>query len=101
MIDLAFTSDYSENTFVTRFIMACFGAQAVLFGIMALILRWPARAFIVFALLLLPFFAFNWYFHYESPVLTSIGMLDFAGNTIMLILAVIGWRAARREEVAV
>jgi hypothetical protein len=31
-------------------------------------------------------------------VLTSIGMLDFAGNVTMLVLAIIGWRAARAEE---
>ena len=49
--------------------------------------------------LLLPFFVFNWYFHYRVPVLTSIGMLDFAGNVSMLVLAVIGWRAAPAEEV--
>jgi hypothetical protein len=33
-------------------------------------------------------------------VLTSIGMLDFAGNITMLACAIIGWRAARREEQA-
>lgn len=97
VIDLAFTPDYSTNTFVTRFMVACFGAQAVLFGIMALVLRWSSRAFLVFAVLLLPFFWFNWYFHYEVPVLSSIGMLDFAGNVTMLALALIGWRAARRD----
>ena len=51
------------------------------------------------AVLLLPFFVFNWYFHYEVPVLTSIGMLDFAGNVTMLALAIMGWRAAKAEAV--
>ncbi len=97
VIDLAFTPDYAVNTFVTRFMIACFGAQAVLFGAMAIFVKFTARAFAVFALLLLPFFVFNWYFHYELPVLSSIGMLDFAGNITMLALALIGWRAARRE----
>ncbi|MFL0357053.1 hypothetical protein ACI5KX_11325 [Erythrobacter sp. GH1-10] len=100
VIDLAFTPDYSENTFVTRFMVACFGAQAVLFGTMALVVRWSATGFLVFAVLLLPFFWFNWHFHYEVPVLSSIGMLDFAGNVTMLVLALIGLRAARREESA-
>ncbi len=98
VIDLAFTPDYTVNTFVTRFTVACFGAQAVLFGVMVIFVKFPAKAFAVFALLLLPFFVFNWYFHYELPVLSSIGMLDFAGNVTMLALALIGWRAARREE---
>jgi NADPH-dependent 7-cyano-7-deazaguanine reductase QueF-like protein len=70
----------------------------VLFGLITLVTRWTARSFAVFAVLLLPFFGFNYWFHYEVPVLTSIGMLDFAGNVTMLVLAIIGWRAARAEE---
>lgn len=98
VIELGFTAEYLENTYTTRFIMACFGAQAVLFGIMALAVRWTAKAFLVFAALLLPFFVFNWYFHYELQVLTSVGMIDFAGNLTMLVLALLGWRAAKRDE---
>lgn len=98
VIALAVTPAYQESTFLTRFTMACFGAQAVLFGLMALAVRWQARGFAVFAVLLLPFFGFNYWFHYELPVLTSIGMLDFAGNAVMLVLAILGWRAARADE---
>lgn len=100
VIALAVTEAYRDNSFLTRFTMACFGAQAVLFGLTALVTRWNARAFAVFAVLLLPFFGFNYWFHYEVPVLTSIGMLDFAGNVTMLVLAVMGWRAARISEAA-
>lgn len=98
VIELGFTEPDRANTFTNRFIMACFGAQAVLFGIMALVVRWRASAFLVFAILLLPFFVFNWCFHFELPVLTSYGMIDFAGNAVMLILALLGWRAARAAE---
>jgi hypothetical protein len=98
VIDLAITEAYRDNTFLTRFAMGGFGAQAVLFGLMALVVRWSARGFAVFAVLLLPFFGFNWSFHYEVPVLTSIGMLDFAGNVTMLVLALWGWRALRADE---
>ncbi|WP_379547431.1 hypothetical protein ACFCW2_00780 [Qipengyuania sp. DSG2-2] len=98
VIELAVTPEYQDAGYLTVFTMACFGAQAVLFGVMALVLEWTARAFAVFAVLLLPFFVFNWYFHYEVPVLTSIGLLDFAGNVTMLVLALIGWRAATRGE---
>lgn len=98
LIELAITESYRESTFLTRFIMACFGAQAVLFGIMALIVQWSARGFAAFAVLLLPFFWFNYHFHYVEPVLTSIGMLDFAGNLIMFIACFVGWRAARTME---
>jgi hypothetical protein len=98
VIDLAFTDAYRDSSFINRFTIACFGAQAVLFGLMALVTRWSARSFAVFAVLLLPFFVFNYWFHYEVPVLTSIGMLDFAGNVTMLVLTIIGWRAARAED---
>ena len=100
VIELALSPDYSQNTFTTRFIMACFGAQAVLFGIMALTVPWSARGFLAFAALLLPFFWFNYHFHYVVPVLTRYGMIDFAGNLTMLIAALIGWRAARAQEAA-
>jgi hypothetical protein len=98
VIDLAITDAYRDSTFLSRFAIACFGAQAVLFGLMTLVTRWSARSFAIFAVLLLPFFGFNYWFHYEVPVLTSIGMLDFAGNVTMLVLAGLGWRAARDAE---
>jgi len=96
VIELGVTEPYRTDTYLTRFALACFGAQAVLFGIMAIVVKWTSRAFGVFALLLLPFFVFNWYFHYEVPVLSSIGMLDFAGNVVMLIAALAGWWTLRR-----
>jgi len=100
VIDLAITEPYRSDSYLVRFAVACFGAQAVLFGLMTLAVCWRARGFLVFAVLLLPFFGFNYWFHYEVPVLTSIGMLDFAGNAIMFALALWGWRAARRAEAA-
>ena len=98
VIELAITEAYRENTYLMRFAMACFGAQAVLFGIMALAVRWSSRGFLVFGAALLPFFWFNYHFHYVEPVLTSIGMLDFAGNLTMLIATILGWRASREDE---
>ena len=71
-----------------------------MFGIMALVVKWQSRAFLVFGLVLIPFFIFNYWFHYEVPVLTSLGMLDFAGNLTMFIACVVGWRAARAQEAA-
>jgi len=98
VIELAITESYRDSAFLSRFALACFGAQAVLFGLVALAVRWTSRTFALFAVLLLPFFVFNWYFHYEVPVLTSIGLLDFAGNVVMLIAALVGWRAALVRE---
>ncbi|MEO0689305.1 MAG: hypothetical protein AAFY51_03290 [Pseudomonadota bacterium] len=98
VIELGFTESYRENSFTTRFIMACFGAQAVLFGLMALVVEWRSWAFLAFAVVLLPFFWFNYHFHYVEPVLTRYGMIDFAGNLTMFIAALIGWRAAKAGE---
>jgi hypothetical protein len=98
VIEVALTEPYRDTSFIMRFTIASFGAQAVIFGIMALVVKWSARAFAVFALILIPFFVFNWYFHYEVPVLTSIGMLDFAGNLVMFIACIVGWRAASMDE---
>lgn len=98
VIELAITEPYRENTFLMRFAMACFGSQAVMFGIMALVVSWSSRAFATFAVVLIPFFWFNYHFHYVEPVLTSIGMLDFAGNLTMFIACFVGWRAAKAEE---
>lgn len=98
VIDLAFTPAYSEDSFLVRFCIACFGAQACLFGIMALAVHFTARSFLVLALALLPFFVFDWYFHWVVPVLTPVGMLDLLGNLIMLGLCLYGWRRALHEE---
>ena len=98
VIELALTEPHRDTSFIMRFTMACFGAQAVMFGIMALVTKWRAPAFAAFAVVLIPFFWFNYHFHYVEPVLTSIGMLDFAGNLTMLIACIVGWRAARGEE---
>ena len=100
VLRLAITPEYRDLGVLTTFTMACFGAQAVMFGIMALVVQWRARAFAAFALVLIPFFWFNYHFHYVEPVLTSIGMLDFAGNLTMLIACIVGWRAARQKEPA-
>ncbi|HSF12945.1 MAG TPA: hypothetical protein VLA50_08230 [Erythrobacter sp.] len=97
VIALAITEPYRSDSFFARFAVACFGAQAVMFGLVTPFTTWNGRSFAVFAVLLLPFFGFNYWFHYREPVLTSIGMLDFAGNVTMLVLAVLGWRAAQKE----
>ena len=98
VIELAITPEYRDSTFLTRFTMACFGAQACLFGVMSLLVSYTSRGFLAFGLCMFPFFLFDWYFHVVVPVLTSLGMLDFAGNAIMFGLAIQGWRVTRAEE---
>ena len=98
VIDLAVTPEYRESSFLATFAMACFGAQACIFGLMSLVVRYTSKGFLAFAVILLPFFVFDWYFHSVVPVLNSIGMLDAVGNVAMFGLAILGWRAAKREE---
>ena len=100
VIDLAVTPEYRDDGFLTRFAMACFGAQACIFGVMSLVVRYTSRGFLVFALILLPFFVFDWYFHSVVRVLNSVGMLDLVGNIAMFAFALYGWRRARAEEAA-
>lgn len=98
VLELAITPQYREDTFFTRFLMACFGAQAVLFGVVTLAVRYTARSFAVLGAALAPFLVFDWYFHAVVPVLNTVGLLDLAGNAMLLALCAAGWRAARRSE---
>lgn len=94
VIEFAIAEEYHSDAPVVRWVMACFGAQAMLFGIVALVTNWTKRSFLVFGLLLLPFLLFDWYFHFVEPILTTVGMLDLAGNLAMLALCWHGWRVA-------
>ncbi len=98
VIELAVNPEFRDDSFIARFAMACFGAQACIFGLMSLVVRYTSAGFLAFALILLPFFVFDWYFHSVVPVLNSIGMVDLAGNLVMFGLAIYGWRKAKLEE---
>ena len=98
VIELAFTPAYRDHSYMMHFVMAAFGAQACLFGALALVVKFGSRGFALLAVLLVPFFVFDWYFHWVVPVLTPVGMLDLVGNAVMFVLCLTGWRIARREE---
>lgn len=94
VIELAIRPDYRSDDFLATFALACFGAQACLFGLVAMTARFTKLTFAAYGVALLPFFAFNWYFYFEVPVLSEVGLLDFVGNSIMLALCWHGWRVA-------
>ena len=98
VVDLTITPEYREDSFLVRFAMACFGAQACLFGLMALFVRFTSRGFLVLGIALIPFFFFDYYFHQVVPVLNGLGMLDLVGNMLMFMLCILGWRRAVTEE---
>jgi hypothetical protein len=92
VVELCIQPAYRSDTFLVNFSVACFGAQAMISGLFASFSRFTKTTFIAYGLGLLPFFAFNYWFYFVEPVLTPVGLLDFAGNIIMLILCVMGWR---------
>ena len=94
VIDLAIRPEFHSDEFLSKFTMACFGAQACLFAVVAFTAIFTRRTFIAYGLTLLPFFVFNYYFYFEVPLLTEVGLLDFVGNAIMLALCWHGWKVA-------
>ena len=94
VIDLAVRPEYQSEDFLARFTMACFGAQACLFALVAFTAVFTKRTFLAYGIALLPFFVFNYWFYFEVPLLTEVGLLDFVGNSVMLLLCWHGWRTA-------
>jgi hypothetical protein len=55
---------------------------------------------VAYALVLLPFFVFDYWFYVVDPLLTSVGLLDALGNILMLALCYLGWRALDTKPIA-
>lgn len=92
--ELAFASEQA------RFIMGCFGAQAVLTGTIILTARFSSMTFLVFGLAgSIPFFIFNFWFLFIEPVLNQWMLLDFAGNLGILVIGIWGWRLRKTAQV--
>jgi hypothetical protein len=91
---IGFTPEYYLGTATTALMMGCFGAQAVLAGLFAFFSRFTRTTFLVYAIALLPFFWFNYWFLFVVPMFTQWMLLDFAANFAMLALCVIGYRAS-------
>lgn len=94
VIELAIRAEYHSDDFLSTFAMACFGAQACLFALVAFTARFAKLTFLAYGIVLLPFFVFNYWFYFRVPVLTEIGLVDFVGNFIMIVLCWHGWRVA-------
>jgi hypothetical protein len=88
---------YQHLSIATGLFIGCFGAQAVLSGLFIWFSRWTAQTFFMYALALLPFFGFNYWFLYEVPVFNSWMVIDFGSNAAMLALTSWGWRMTRQD----
>jgi hypothetical protein len=95
---LMFNPAYQHLSATSALMIGCFGAQAVLGGLFVWFSEWTAKTFLVYAIALLPFFGFNYWFVYEVPILNQWMALDFGANAAMLGLSLWGWRMMRRGE---
>ncbi len=95
---LGFRPEHFQGTTASTLMIGCFGAQAVLSGLFAAFSRFTQMTFLVYAIALLPFFWFNYWFVFVVPVLSAWMALDFVANVAMLILCVIGYRGSARQE---
>ncbi len=101
VVRFTFQPDLNEPIRQARFLMGCFGAQAVLTGTILLTARFTPTTFLVFGIVgSVPFFIFNIWFSLIEPVLNAWMLLDFAGNAAILITGLWGWSLARREAAA-
>jgi hypothetical protein len=91
VMTLAFTPAYQSGDPIVPILVACFGAQAMLAGVFAAFSIFTRRTFLAYGIALLPFFVFDYWFYAVEPMLTLVGLLDVAGNLIMLWLCWIGW----------
>ena len=96
VIELAVRPEFQSDDYLAKFALACFGAQACLFALVAFTAIFTKRTFAAYGIALLPFFVFNYWFYFRVPLLTEVGLLDFVGNLIMLGLCWHGWRVAER-----
>jgi hypothetical protein len=80
---------------VVPILIGCFGSQALISGLFAVASRFSRATFLAYAIGLLPFFGFDFYFYAVKPVLTEIGFVaDLMGNLIMLAICWFGCRGA-------
>ena len=77
-----------------RLMIGCFGAQAMLVGLVAATARFTRATFLAFGLAMLPFFAFNYWFYFQQPILNELMALDFIANVVFVVLCVVGFRAS-------
>jgi hypothetical protein len=97
---LSLRPEYVRGDIVTALLFGCFGAQAILAGLFAWFSRFTRTTFLAYAIALLPFFWFNYWFVFVVPLFSAWMLLDFGANVAMLILCVIGYRASPKPDAA-
>ena len=86
------------GSLATKILIGCFGAQAMLCGVVIATSRFTPATFLIFGLAgSVPFFGFNYYFYFVAEVFSDWMLLDFIGNLGILICGVVGAALRRRE----
>ena len=86
---------YQNLNATSALMLGCFGSQAILSGLFAWFSRFTATTFLAYAIALLPFFWFNYWFVFVVPVFNQWMALDLVSNAAMLGLSLWGWRISR------
>lgn len=92
---LGVNPQYQHLSMTTALMMGCFGSQAILSGLFAWFSRFTRATFLAYAIALLPFFGFNYWFVFVVPVFNRWMALDFVSNAFMLALSLWDWRISK------
>ena len=94
--ELGLRPSYQTSAPILPILIGCFGAQAMLFGLVSVFATYNRRAFMALALAILPFFWFNYHFYFVEPVFNEFILIDALGNAALLFLALWGYRLLSR-----
>ena len=95
---LVFNPEYIVGNSTSSILMSCFGAQAVLGGIIIFTSHFKPSTFLIFGLAgSIPFFIFNFYFYFIEEMFTDWMLTDFVGNLGILASGLLGWHLAKTE----
>ena len=93
VLELTIRPEYRSDDPIVPVLIGAFGAQALIAGLFAAFSTFTRATWAAYAVALLPFFVFDYWFFAVEPMLTSLGLLDAVGNLVMLVLCALGWRA--------
>lgn len=90
--------EYQHLSATSALLIGCFGAQAILAGLVIALSRFTPMTFLVIGLVgSVPFFLFNWYFVFVIEMFTHWMLLDFAGNLGILACGIFGFWLRTKE----
>lgn len=95
---LALRPEFYVGNSTTALFLGCFGAQAILVGVVIWTSVFRPITFLVFGLVgSIPFFIFNYYFYFVAVMFTPWMLLDFVGNIGILTCGLLGCRLSKTE----